>query len=282
MNGGGVTNRDMKLLVAVDMEGISGVVHWDQVAPGKEEYRRFQHIMTADVNAAIAGALQAGAEEVLVTDGHGSGRNLLLEELHPSARLNSGLSSPLAMVEGVDGDVDAVLFIGYHARAGTQAAILDHTWSSRKVMNIWMNDRVVGEIGLNAAVCGQFDVPILMISGDQSACVEAVDWIPGIETVIVKQATGRLSASCISLQETHTLIHEGSVRAVKNFLQGKSPMPLKETQPIKIVIEFINSQMADNASLVQSAVRLDGRKVSLEAGTMLQAYRSARALIQLA
>ena len=163
----------MKILIAVDMEGISGVVNWDQVDPRHAEYTRFRRIMTQDVNAAIQGCLAAGAKEVVVADGHASGYNILIEELDPRARLNSGNSAPLAMVQGIDASFNAAMFVGYHACAGSMNAILDHTWSSSSVANVWLNGVLVGETGLNAAVCGHFNVPVIMLSGDQTVCAEA-------------------------------------------------------------------------------------------------------------
>ena len=137
----------MKILIAADMEGISGVTTWDQVTAGKPDYERFRRLMTEDVNAAVRGAFDSGAKEVFVTDGHASGSNILIEELDPRASLNTGSPSPLSMVQGVD-EVDGVIYVGYHARAGSPEGILDHTWSSRTVANVWLNDILVGEYAL--------------------------------------------------------------------------------------------------------------------------------------
>src|SRR5512142_305384 len=146
----------MKILIAVDMEGITGVTTWEQVTPGQAEYARFRKLMTQDVNAAIRGAYKAGADDVIIADGHWSGTNILIEELDPRARLNSGSPAPLSMVQGVDSGVSGVLFTGYHARIGSQNAILDHTWSDSRIANLALNGESIGEIGMNAAVCGHF------------------------------------------------------------------------------------------------------------------------------
>ncbi len=193
----------MKILIAADMEGISGVVHWDHVDPKHPEYPRFRKLMTADVNAAIRGASAAGADEIVVSDGHSWGRNILIEELDPRATLNSGTPSPLSMVQGVDQGVDGVMFVGYHARIGTPNAILEHTWSDERVANLWLKAadqpeyQPFGEIGLNAAVCGHFNVPVLMISGDQAACAEASSLLGNVETAVVKWASSRMAAECL-------------------------------------------------------------------------------------
>jgi len=158
----------MKLLIAADMEGVTGVVSWDHVDARTAEYQRFRRLMTADVNAAVEGALAAGAGDILVTDGHASSGNLLIEELHPQARLNTGTPSPFSMVQCAQDGLDAALFVGYHARVGTVHAILDHTWSSARVADVWLNGRPVGETGLNAAVCGAYGAPVLLVTGAAS------------------------------------------------------------------------------------------------------------------
>src|SRR5512139_1405686 len=137
----------MKILIAADMEGITGVTTWDQVDPKHPEYVRFRKLMTADVNAAIRGAFDAGATEVIVADGHSRGSNILIEELDGRARLNSGSPSPFSMMQGIDGGIQGVILVGYHARMGTPNAILDHTWSSARVAGVWLNSDPVGEIG---------------------------------------------------------------------------------------------------------------------------------------
>ncbi len=272
----------MKLLIACDMEGISGVVNWTQVDPNHPEYLRFRHIMTADVNAAIRGALKSGLEEIIVSDGHWNKTNILVEEIDPHARLNSGTPSFLGMMEGINLGVDCVFFIGYHARNGTRNGILGHTWSNTKVSNVWLNDRVIGEIGLNAALAGQFSVPILMISGDLAACTEAEEWIPNIEKAIVKKGTAYTSAECLPPREAQQLIAETAQKAIQIFKKDKAPEPLKVAQPVKITVEFFNSGMADNANMMPNVTRVDGRTIAFEGTTMLDVYQQFRAAVTLA
>jgi D-amino peptidase len=272
----------MKLLIAVDMEGISGVVSWDHVTTGSSEWQRFRHLMTGDVNAAIAGAFNAGVSEVLVADGHARSDNILIEHLDQRAMLNCGSPSPFSMVQGVDQGVDIAFFIGYHARVGSQNAILDHTWSNTSVDNLWINDREVGEIGLNAAVCGHFNVPVLLISGDQTVAAEAQEWLPGIETVEVKKAVGRYAATCLPPAISQAKIQAAAERAVWSFQEGKSPLPLKVITPIKIKIAFKNSDMADRASILHNTKRIEGRCILFESSTMPEAYRTFRTLVGLA
>ena len=272
----------MKILLAADMEGISGVVSWDHVDPSHSEYSRFRRIMTGDVNAAIQGAFEGGATELVVADGHNLAGNILIEELDPRARLNSGTGSPFSMVQGIGKDIQGVFFIGYHARAGTQSAILDHTWSSRSVMNVWLNGKLVGETGLNSAVCGHFGAPVLLLTGDQAVCAEAVELLGPIETVQVKQATGRFSAECLPPQVSQAKIRAAAVRAVQRLASGQAVQPFRLPEPVTVTIQYPNSEMADSASRLPGASRLDARRIEFTAPDMPAAYAGFRAAVSLA
>jgi len=269
----------LKILIAADMEGVSGVVHWDHVDSQHGEYARFRRLMTGDVNAAIRGGYEAGADEVIVSDGHGSGRNILVEELDPRARLNSGSPSPLAMVQGIDSGVNAAMFVGYHARVGAQNAILDHTWSSSAVANVWLNGRVMGEIGWNAAVCGHFDVPVILISGDQTACAEAAALLGPVETAVVKQASGRMAAECLPPDAAQQRIYEAALRAMRRLREGQAPQPLRLPQPITVTVEWVHSEMADRAMLFPGVRRLEGKWTEFNVDDMLAAYRAFRTAV---
>jgi len=268
-------------LIACDMEGISGVVHWGQVMPGSPEYPRFQSIMTDDANAAVRGAFSAVADEVVVTDGHNTGRNILIEELDPRARLNSSNASPFAMVQGIDAGVDGLILVGYHARVGTQTAILEHTWSSSRVAGVWINEQPLGEIGLNTAMGGHFGIPTLMISGDQSACAEANALIPSIESVVIKQASSRMAAECLPPSVAQAKIEEVARRAVTRLKDGKAPAPLRLQTPLHMAIDFMTSEMVDAASLLPGAQRT-GRRIEYNAADMPALYSAFRCLVALA
>jgi len=272
----------MKILIATDMEGITGVVNWDHVDPQHAEYGRFRKLMTGDVNAAIQGACEGGASDIVIADGHAYGYNLLLEELDTRSTLNSGNDGPLAMVQGIGEDFNGVILIGYHARAGTQNAILDHTWSSRRVMNLWINDALIGEIGLSAAVCGHFNVPVIMISGDQSACKEAAELLGTVETAVVKYANGRMSAKCLPPEVSHKTIMDAANKAVRNLPKGKAPQPFIVHAPLQVTIQFTHSDMADRAIQLPGVKRLDGRRITFGAVDMLAAYSAFQAAVSLA
>ena len=273
----------MKILIAADMEGITGVVHWDQVNPDHAEYSRFRKLMTGDVNAAIRGAFAGGATTVTVTDGHHNGRNILIEELDPRATLNSGSPSPLSMVQGVDEDVDGVMLVGYHGRMGAVNAILDHTWSDERVSGLWINGQAFGEAGLNGAVCGHFNVPVIMASGDQTLCAEVQELFGNkIEVAQVKKAVSRMSAECLPPAVTASLIEEVAKRATINLKSKKAPKPLKVTKPINMTVKFEQSDMADKAALMPHAIRTVERRVEYVASDMVTIYLAFRTMLALA
>lgn len=271
----------MKILIATDMEGITGVTTWEQVTPGHMEYTRFRKQMTEDVNAAIRGVCNAGADEVIVADGHWNGSNILVEDLDIRARLNTGSPSPFSMMQGIDESVDGVIFIGYHARNGSSHAILDHTWSSRTVANVWLNDGLTGEYGLNAAVAGHFGVPVIMVSGDQTACGQVSQLLGDVETAVVKQASGRFAAECLSPEVTRETICVSAERAVERLAAGDVPDPFVLDMPITVTVEFFTSDMADRASLIPFTKR-EGTRVSFTAQEMASAYNGFRAMVTLA
>ena len=273
----------MKILIAADMEGITGVVHWDQVNPNHSEYSRFRKLMTGDVNAAIRGCFAEGATSVAVTDGHNNGRNILIEDLDPRAELNSGSPSSLSMVHGVDEGVDGVMYVGYHGRMGAINAILDHTWSDERVSGLWINDRAFGEAGLNGAVCGHFDVPVIMASGDQTLCAEVQDFFGNnIETAQIKKAVSRMSAKCLPPSKTSKLIEDAAKRAMQNLKNQKAPKPFKLPASIKMTIEFEQSEMADKAEIMPFAERTTDRRVEYIADDMVTIYRAFRTMLALA
>src|SRR5215216_686793 len=271
----------MKILIATDMEGITGVTTWDQVTPGHAEYARFRKLMTNDVNATIRGAFEAGADEVIVADGHWNGSNILIEELDPRAKLNTGSPSPFSMMEGVDESVNGVMFVGYHARNGSANAILDHTWSSRTVANVWLNDILTGEYGLNAAVAGHFGVPIIMVSGDQTACAQVTESLGNVETAVIKQASGRFAAECLAPTVAQEMVCVAAKRAVERLAEGDMPNPFVLDLPITVTIELFTSDMADRASLIPFTKR-ERTRVSLTAPEMSSAYTGFRAMVTLA
>ena len=164
--------KGVKVFISVDMEGIWGVVNSEQISPGAE-YGNARSWMAGDTNAVVEGLLEAGATEIVVNDSHGSMRNIVASDLNPRASLITGTPKPLSMMQGIDPSFDAALFIGYHARAGSAPAILDHTISSATVRSVRINGKELPEMGINGAIAGYYGVPVIMLSGDTETCAQA-------------------------------------------------------------------------------------------------------------
>jgi len=275
----------MKLLLSADMEGISGIVDWEQVTPTHPEFARGRQLMTDDVNAAIQGAFEGGVTEVIVSDGHWNGRNILIEHLDSRAKLNSGSPSPFSMMQSIDDKPtpDAVMLVGYHGMAGTKKAILDHTWSDTRIRAVYLNEQQVGEIGLNAALAGEYRVPVIALTGDQHACQEGQDQLGAeLEIAVVKNATGRFAAQCLPLAEARHKICETAARAVSKFREGKAPKPFMPTLPVRLAVEFVYTQHVDRAFLMPGTERISGTRLEYTAPDMVTAHRAFRAMVTLA
>jgi D-amino peptidase len=276
----------MRLLISCDMEGISGIVDWEQVTPGKAEWERGRELMAGDANAAINGAFVGGAEAVTVADAHWHNRSLKLEALDPRAHLNTGRPSPFAMIEGIEaGDglpYDALACVGYHAMAGAKKAVLCHTWSD-KVRGVWLNGVAVGEIGLNAATAAHFGLPVIAVAGDQAACREAQDLLGGdVEIAAVKMGSSRYAAECLPLAEAREKICEAVARAVTRWKGGERRQPFRVASPVQLSVEFQYPHHADGAYLLPGATRTSGTRLEMTFPDMITAMRAFRAVVSLA
>ena len=270
----------LKVFISVDMEGISGIVHSDQTTSGTAEYAAGRKWMAQDVNAAVEGALEAGATEVVVNDSHGSMRNIDPDDLHPRAILISGSPKPLSMMQGIDASFAACLFIGYHAKAGTEDAILDHTISSSVVRAIRVNGAEMPELGLNAAIAGYYGVPVVLVSGDIAVCRQAGEVLgKDVVTVAVKEAYGRLAAKLVPMGEARRLIKAGVKEALGKFGRVK---PFKIAPPCRFELEYHVSAQADMAAMLTEVKRVDARTVAFTADDFILGFRKLRALIALA
>jgi len=266
----------MNVLISVDMEGIAGVVSSDHTAASHKEYERFRKLMTAEANAAIEGALAGGADRVVVNDSHGSMTNILIEELNPAAELISGSPKPLGMMQGIGPDVEAVFLVGYHASSGTAAAVLEHTWTGR-VVEVRINGQVVGETGLNAALAGAFGAPVLLVTGDRAVVQEARALLGEIEAVEVKDGVARTAARCL-----HPRVAQERIRqAAENALTLRIP-PFVVSSPVTLQAAFQRASQADNAALMPSVRRVDGRTIEWQGEDMIAGYRAFRAMVKLA
>jgi len=266
----------MNVLISVDMEGIAGVVMGDHVSSNHKEYERFRKLMTAEANAAVEGALAGGATRVVVNDSHGRMSNMLIEELNPATELISGSPKPFGMMQGIGQDIDAVFFIGYHAASGTGAAVLEHTWSGR-VHELRLNDQIVGETGLNAALAGAYDAPVVLVTGDRAVTEEARTLLGEIETVAVKNGVARSAAGCLHPEVARERIRQAAERALKLTVP-----PLVVPPPITLRVVFQRAAHADMADLVPGSRRVDGRTIEWTGENVPTVYKVFRAMATLA
>ena len=272
----------VRVYISVDMEGIAGVVHEAQTDPSDPacaaEYARFRRLMTAEANAAVEGAVAAGATRVLVNDSHWFMRNLLAEELHQAAELVAGDPKPRSMVQGIDEPegFDAALFVGYHARAGTRNAILDHTYADR-IYEVRLNGKPVGELGINAALAGVSGVPVALVSGDSALAAEAKDLLgDGVSTVIVKEAVSRHAARSVAPAVACRMIRDEATRALQ-----RKHAPFVLPAPIALEVDFAQTIHADMAALCPGATRTAGRTVAFSHADYREVFRVWRVLLNL-
>lgn len=279
----------MKVLISADMEGTCGVVSWVQVTPpegaGNEptsqvEYERARFRMTREVNAAIEGALAGGAEEVIVNDSHDGMRNLVPEELHPESRYISGNDKLLGMMQGVDIDgVEAVFYTGYHAKAGTPAAPLAHTWTG------WLNDvrfdgMSTGEFGINAVIAGHFRVPVILVTGDEKAVAQTRTLLgEQVAGVAVKEGISTFSALHLHPERALELIREGAKQGMSNV---SSASPYGLPRGVTIELDFDHQSRADQACLASGVVRAGERTIAFQPADGLEFCRMFRAVMKLA
>jgi len=261
---------EMRIWIMTDMEGVAGVLSFDDHAsPQGRWYDLSRKLLTQEVNAAIDGAFDSGASEILVVDGHGAG-GIDVEELEKGVRLLAG--SPIPLPWGIDGTFDAAFIVGQHAMAGTERAHLSHTESHTSIQNVWMNGKRIGELGIVAAVAGHFNVPTVLVTGDRAACLEAVAIIPNVETVAVKEGISHGAAVSVAPTEARRLIREGAKSALmkKDFVK-----PFKLPSPVELKVEFTEAYKgsAENLSMKPHMERVDTRTVRTEGADVLEALR---------
>lgn len=263
-----------KVFISVDMEGVSGVVSEDQASATGKDYERFRRMMTDEANAAIDGAVAGGATRVVVNDSHGGMRNLLIEELHAPAELTSSNLKPLGMMQGIDSSFDAVIFVGYHAKAGSAEGVLAHTGSGT-IRDLRINGRSVGEGGMNIHAAGAVGVPVVMITGDQVAIAQARELVPNIEGVQVKEAIGPLAARSLRPEEVVKRIREGAARAVKRRAEIK---PVPASMPVRFDVQFSQPVLALMAEQIPTVERTGADSISFQNDDYLRGYRFFRIL----
>ncbi len=257
----------LKIYISADMEGVAGVVTEEQLGPAGFEYSRFREFMTAEVLAAIEAARQAGATEIVVSDSHGNGQNLLLEKLPRDVFVVRSWPRPLLMMQGIDETFDGVIFLGYHASAANPQGVRAHTISSAYFADVRLNGVSVSEAQINAAIAGHFDAPVLMISGDDAAVREAAAFLGNVETAVVKWSYGFHSARTLTPEAAAELIRHkvsAALRRLKEFT------PYKVTTPVHLEIEFKNIRPAEILSYLPIVDRVGPRTIRFIGKDMIE------------
>jgi D-amino peptidase len=252
------SQQGLKIYISADMEGVVGAVTGDQLGPGGFEYSRFRTFMTAEVNSAIKAAKNAGASEILVSDSHGNGENLLIENLPSDIQLVRSWPRPLGMMQGIDETFDAAIFIGYHSSTTNTSGVRAHSFSSANLTAVILNGIPMPEAGVNAAIAGHFGVPVVMISGDDAIVKEAQDILGTLEGAIVKEAYGFHSAKTIMPEKSYQLIEE-KVSTALSRLETFEPYRLK--LPVTVEISFKNYMPAEILSYLDEIERVDAHTI---------------------
>ncbi len=269
----------MDVYIVVDMEGLSGITDGHMIRTGHSEWAaRGRWQATYEVNAAIDGALAAGAKRIWVKDGHDSGENLLREELRKEAELISGSSASGigGLLPGINSSWGCLFQLGFHARMGTSEAHFDHTISTATVSEVRLNGVPVGELGIYGGYAGLYGVPTVLVTGDVAATIEAADLFGDIETVAVKQGIGRFSTRTLSPEETRPRIREAAETAVSLAIE-----PWQLSSPLTVEMDFLRSAEADMAQLVPGSERSSARTVTYTHDDPEMSFQALQAMVNL-
>lgn len=259
--------KKMKIYISVDMEGVVGVVTADQLTPAGFEYQRFREFMTQEANAAIEAAFAAGATEVTLSDSHGNAENLLIDKLPKNVLLVRGFPRPLTMMQGIDETFDGVIFLGYHASTTNPQGVRAHTFSSARLADVRLNDISMSEGSFNAAVAGHFNVPVIMVSGDDAAVKEVTDAVGDIEGAVVKWNYGFHSAKTMMPEAAYDLIRE-KVKAAMGRIKGFKPYKVKT--PVQLDVRFKNYRPSELLSYLSIVERTDSHSIRFIGKDMIE------------
>lgn len=264
----------MKILISADMEGATGVTWPADVLPGTPQWERCRAMFTSDVNAAVLGFFDGGADEVLVNEAHWTMRNLLLERLDARVEMLTGRHKSLSMVEGVQhGDIDGIAFVGYHTGAGSEG-VLAHTYLANSITGVWVNGTRASEGLLNAHVVAEFGVPVILVTGDDLTCVDAAGYAPDAVTVAVKDHVSRYAAVCRTPARTAADIRDAAKQATALAVRRE---PVRGG-PFTVELEFDAEHLALAATVVPGAERSGERRVAYTSETMYEGIRAFKAV----
>jgi len=264
------TDGRLKVYISVDMEGVAGVVSGDQLGPEGFEYERFRAFMTAEASAAVQAALEAGATEIVVSDSHGNGQNLLIDQLPKEVTVVRSWPRPLGMMEGIDASFDAVAFIGYHAGTHNSQGVRAHTISSARFADLRLNGIPMSEATMNAAIAGHFNVPVIMLSGDDAVVAETSATLPGIESAVVKWALGFHSARTLTPAKSVELIHQKMASALARRGDFK---PYKLATPVRLDLRFKAYRPSEILSYLRIVERTDSHSIRFVGKDLVEVSR---------
>ncbi len=256
----------LKIYISADMEGLTGAVTSEQLGPGGFEYQRFRQIMTDEVNAAIEGAREAGATEILVSDSHGNGQNLLIDELPEDVQVVRSWPRPLGMMQGIDETFDGVIFIGYHASTTNPDGVRAHTTSSARLAAVRLNGAEMTEASYSAAIAGHFGVPVIMISGDDAAVSEVQSALGDVEGAVVKWAYSFHSARTLHPAAGRALIREAARAAVSRITDFT---PYRPETPIQFEVTFKSYRPSQLLAYLPQVERIDSHSIRFVGDDMI-------------
>ncbi len=261
----------LKIYISVDMEGISGIGTPQMTSGSGKDYSVGRDLMTADVTAVVSAVFEHGPAEILINDSHGDMQNLIHTRLDERVQYIQGNIKPLGMVQGLDESFDAVFFLGYHARAGTENGFIAHTGSGA-IKGLWINGVEVGEGGLNAYFAGAYGVPVALASGDSAFAAQSRE-LYDARTVVTKVAVGSSVARLYHPEVVHRRLRQATLEALARLDQAR---PMEVTEPVAVRIRFASTTRADILQAVPGVTRVDGYTIEFTSPTMVEAYGLVR------
>ncbi|MDA1028490.1 MAG: M55 family metallopeptidase [Bacteroidetes bacterium] len=265
------SNREgLKIYISADMEGLTGAVTGEQLGPTGFEYARFRQIMTDEVNAVISAAREEGATEFLVSDSHGNGQNLLIEQLPDDVQIVRSWPRALGMMHGIDETFDGVIFVGYHSSTSNSEGVRAHTKSSANLTDLQLNGEHVSEGSWNAAIAGHFNVPVILVTGDDAAVAEVSAALGPIEGAVVKMNHGFHSATTMTPAAGQKLIREKTRAAIRRISEFK---PFKLYGPPVVQFSLKHYQPAELLAYLKFVRRVDSHTIEYLADDMIDASK---------
>ncbi|MDP9844947.1 M55 family metallopeptidase [Streptosporangium lutulentum] len=261
----------MKIYISSDMEGTAGVVDWDQCVAGGAQYPYYTELLTGEINAAIEGAMQAGATEFLVNDSHSKMANLKPDALAGRAGYLSGRYKPMYMMQGLDASFDAIFLVSYHGSMGSKGSVLSHTYFPLAFAEVTVNGVVAGEAGINSLVSAAYQVPIVLVTGDATTAEETERFCPGIKAAVVKRSISRFSAESLHPAEARDLIREQARSAIEDLPTARQTAI---GLPVTLGISFRSSDYCELACRIAGVERTGDLSASITGDDPLRVYQT--------